>query len=175
MKRLAILAMVLLLMYVGSLYRQLTSPSISAAAAFLPAATTDAVNHTESQSLPASASDICFVSASVGMQGRLRAYRFTAPVSDLHSHAMTELAAFGSNWSQPNATPFIRSNVKSPFDAEYLAFLKKSFDADASWLAAPLNTKGTIYNFDANLNDVPRRPTIFVDETNGVLYFVVTD
>lgn len=174
MKRLAILILVLLLLYFGSLYRQLTSPSTSAAAAFLPAATTDAVNHTESQSLPASAADIRFVSASVGMQGRLRAYRFTAPVSDLHTHALAEFAAFGSNWGQPNLTPSIRNNVESPFDAEYLAFLK-SFDADASWLAAPLNAKGTIYNFDANLNDVPRRPTIFVDETNGVLYFVVTD
>ena len=130
--------------------------------------TPDAVAATLSQSLPKTAKNVRFCHASVGLAGRLMIYRFSAPVPDLHAHAQNEFAA---HWDKPQSknTP----GVTSPISSDDIESYKEDFGIDAGWILPPSNALGTLYEpADGQLS---HRPTIFVDETNGVLYFQMTD
>ncbi len=74
------------------------------------ARTPDAIDCTISKTLPNSATQVRFLRASVGLGGRLRLYRFTAPVDDLHLHAETEFKAH-SDQSDFTATPNHRPHL----------------------------------------------------------------
>lgn len=130
--------------------------------------TVEAKTHTISTSLPASATQCRYARASRGMGGRMLLYRFSAPVADLHAHAITEWAALQAS------PPFKQSsNATSPFTPDYMASYESNFGVDADWMIPPAGAVGTIYGPAGQ--QTSHRPTIFVDETNGVLYFEMSD
>ena len=127
-----------------------------------------AASKTLSQSLPKSAKKVYFCSGSRGLGGRMMLYRFSAPPADLHAHAKAEFAA---HWDKP---PFkTMQGVSSPFTKSDVEFLENCYGADCSWMLPDPGAVGTIYQ-SANGRS-SHRPLIFVDETNGVLYFEMTD
>jgi len=130
--------------------------------------TTEAIECTISKSLPESASNVRFVNASVGLGGRLRLYRFSAPIADLHLHAQAE---FNAHWDHPGftATP----DSARPFDSHDINRNSDFYGGDAGWMLPPENSVGTIYSPQDGQRS--HRPTIFVDDANGVLYFQMTD
>ena len=130
--------------------------------------TPEAVAATLSQSLPKAAANVRYCRASVGMGGRLRLYRFSAPVADLHTHAQTEFAA---HWDKPQLKKTPGST--SPITDREIALYKSGYGIDAAWMLPPSNAVGTLY--EPADGESSHRPTIFVDEANGVLYFLMTD
>jgi hypothetical protein len=128
----------------------------------------DAKEATISGSLPPTAIRVQYCSASVGMGGRLLLYRFSAPVTDLHAHAQAEFAA---HWDKPQLKK--TSGVNSPITEQKIKFYKTGFGVNAAWMLAPPNASGTLY--ESSDGQVSHRPTIFVDDTNEVLYFQMTD
>ena len=130
--------------------------------------TPEAENTTLSQTLPKTASEIQYCRASVGMGGRLLLYRFPVPVSDLHDHAKAEFAA---HWDKPKLK--VVPNTTSPFTGEEIALHKTGFGIDVTWMLPPSSDIGTVYASDDGRSS--HRPIIFVDETNSVLYFQMTD
>ena len=95
-------------------------------------------------------------------------YRFSAPVADLHAHAQAEWAAI------PGSPPLKQTpHAMSPFTPDYLAYYKPTFGVDIDWMVPPSVAQGTIYAPAGEQRS--HRPTIFVDETNGVLYFEMSD
>ena len=131
-------------------------------------ATDEAVTDTLSQTLPTSAANVRHCRASLGMGGRLLIYRFSAPVTDLHSHAKAEFAA---HWDKPQfkTTP----NVPSPITDHDIALYESGFSVQADWMLPHRGEIGTLY--ESADGQFSHRPTIFVDDTNGVLYFQMTD
>ena len=130
--------------------------------------TATAIENTISHRLPESANEFRFCRASVGMGGRLLVYRFAAPIDDLNTHAVSE---FDAHWDRPGyeATP----SVQSPFDDRDVKRNSEFYGGDAGWMVPPLDAIGTLYQpADGQLS---HRPLIFVDETNGFLYFQMTD
>ncbi|WP_417746779.1 hypothetical protein [Rosistilla oblonga] len=130
--------------------------------------TPEAVSATLSQSLPPTATNIRHCRASVGMGGRLLIYRFSAPVPDLHSHAQAE---FASHWDKPpfNKTP----GSTSPITDHQVKLYETAFGIDAEWMLPPPNAVGILY--ESADGQFSHRPTIFVDDAKGVLYFQMTD
>ena len=128
----------------------------------------DGVSATLSQSLPRTTNRMRYCRVSVGMGGRLLLYRFSAPLTDLHSHANAEFAAHWDQ-SQSKTTP----NTKSPITEREIALYKSGFGIDADWMLPPPNAVGTLYEPADGRSS--HRPTIFVDDTNGVLYFQMMD
>ncbi|PAY19904.1 hypothetical protein CKO51_08700 [Rhodopirellula sp. SM50] len=129
---------------------------------------TTAFENTISHKLPESATEFRFCRASVGIGGRLLLYRFTAPIDDLNAHAIAE---FDAHWDRPGykATP----DVPSPFDEHDVKRNSEFYGGNADWMLPQAGAIGTLYEpADGQLS---HRPTIFVDETNGVLYFQMTD
>lgn len=119
-------------------------------------------------SLPASATKVQYCRASVGLGGRLLLYRFSAPVADLHVHAQAEFAAHSRKlqWKKT-------SGIVSPITEDEIKQYNSGFGVNVEWMVAPPNTTGTLYEWaDGQFS---HRPTIFVDETNEVLYFRMTD
>lgn len=119
-------------------------------------------------SLPQSAKDVRYVCASVGMGGRFRAYRFSASLDELHAHAAAE---FANHWDKP--APTRSDNGASPFSVEDMQRYRKFYHADVDWMVAPEEAIGTLYASADGQSS--HRPTIFVDEVNAVLYFLMTD
>lgn len=115
------------------------------------------------QTLPPTATDVYFARASVGIGGRFYAYRFSAPLMDLQTHAMKEFAAH----SEP-LTPTVVPG--QPFDID-VAFLRDSYGVKLSWIDPAQIGPCTVFR-DA---DSPGSPSIYVDETNSVLYFINSD
>lgn len=124
--------------------------------------------NTLSQSLPKTATQLRYCRVSVGMGGRLLLYRFSAPVADLHNHAQTEFAA---HWDKPKLKTI--PNSTSPITEHDVNLYRDGFGVDADWMLPPPDDTGTIYTSDDGQSS--HRPTIFVDETNSVLYFRMTD
>ena len=115
------------------------------------------------QTLPPTATDVYFARASVGMGGRFYAYRFSAPLMDLQTHAMKEFAAH-SDPLTPTVVP------GQPFDID-VAFLRNSYGVNLNWIDPAQIGPCTVFR-DA---DSHGSPSIYVDETNSVLYFIFTD
>jgi hypothetical protein len=130
--------------------------------------TPDAVAATLSQSLPKTAANVRHCRASVGMGGRLLIYRFSAPKADLHAHAQNEFAA---HWDKPQLKKIPDS--KSPITDHEITLYKTGFGIDADWMLPLADAVGTLY--ESADGQFSHRPTIFVDDTNGVLYFQMTD
>ncbi len=130
--------------------------------------TPDAVSATLSQSLPKTAANVRFCRASVGMGGRLLIYRLSAPAADLTAHAHSESAAHRDK-PQLKKTP----GSTSPLTDHEIAMYKSGFGIDADWMLPPSNATGTLYQSADGQSS--HRPTIFVDDANGVLYFQMTD
>ena len=128
----------------------------------------EAEKTTLSHTLPKTASEIRYCRASIGMGGRLLLYRFTAPVSDLHNHAKAEFAA---HWDKPKLK--VVPNSTSPFAAAEIALHKTSFGIDVNWMLPLSSDIGTVYVWEDGRSS--HRPIIFVDETNSVLYFKMSD
>jgi hypothetical protein len=121
-----------------------------------------------SQTLPDSATNVRHCRASVGMGGRLLIYRISAPVADLHAHAQAEFAA---HWDKPKLKTTPKS--RSPITDHEIALYKSGFGIDAKWMLPASDAIGTLYeSADGRFS---HRPTIFVDEANGILYFQMTD
>jgi hypothetical protein len=131
-------------------------------------ATPDAIAATLSGSLPETATNVRYCRASVGMGGRLLIYRFSAPAADLHAHAHAE---FTAHWDKPQLqkTP----SSASPITDHEINLYKTGFGIDADWILPPSNALGTLY--ESSDGQFSHRPTIFVDDENGVLYFRMTD
>lgn len=118
-------------------------------------------------SFPKSATAIRSCTGSVGLQGRLLAYRFSAPVDDLHVHAQKEFAA---HW---DSVTFKRTqNSRSPITEHDIDGIR-SYGVEADWMLPPSDAVGTVYESTDGMHS--HRPTIFVDERNRTLYFIMTD
>ncbi|WP_404308966.1 hypothetical protein [Neorhodopirellula lusitana] len=145
----------------------MTRPNVKESDGYVDS-TAQAIAFTISHSLPDSANQIRFLRASIGMGGRLRLYRFAAPVDDLDAHAVAE---FDAHWDRPGykATP----DTLSPFDEHDVKRNSEFYGGNADWMLPPADAIGTLYEpADGQLS---HRPMIFVDKTNGVLYFQMTD
>lgn len=118
--------------------------------------------------LPVTATKVQYCRASVGMGGRLLLYRFSAPAADLHTHAQAEFDAHRHKPQCKKAT-----GVASPITKHDISRYKKGFGVDADWMLTSPNCVGTLY--ESSDGQFSHRPTIFVDETNEVLYFRMTD
>ncbi|MGB7345759.1 MAG: hypothetical protein WBD20_16200 [Pirellulaceae bacterium] len=145
----------------------MSRPSVSQSDGFIDR-TSDAIDCTISHQLPESAEQIRYLRASVGLGGRLRIYRFTAPVADLHQHAIAE---FDAHWHRPGY--LAKPNAASPFEPRDVKLIADFCGASAEWLLPPANASGTIY--EPADGESSHRPIIFVDEINSVLYFRMTD
>lgn len=130
--------------------------------------TPEAVSATLSRSLPRTATNVHYCRASVGMGGRILIYRFAAPVADLHAHALTEFAA---HWDKPQSKS--TSGSASPITEYEIQLYESGFGIECDWLLPPANAVGTLY--ESADGQFSHRPTIFVDETNEVLYFRMAD
>jgi hypothetical protein len=128
----------------------------------------EAVSVTLSQSLPDPATNVRYCRSSVGLGGRMVAYRFSAPPADLHAHAEAEFAA---HWDARKLTQTL--NSPSPISVNNISLLKSAYGVDAEWIMPPDGTIGTLYeSADGKFSHGPR---IFVDDSNSVLYFLMTD
>ena len=145
----------------------MNTPNVTQSNGFI-SRTPEAVAVTLSQSLPQSATNIRYCRASVGMGGRLRIYRFSAPVADLHTHAENEFAA---HWDKPQLKKIPDST--SPITDRRNALHESTYRIDVSWMLPPPDVVGTLY--ESADGQSSHRPTIFVDEAHGVLYFQMTD
>lgn len=125
-------------------------------------------SQTLSQTLPASSTRFCFAHSSVGLGGRFLAYAVDGTPEDLDSFAQAEIAA---HWAKTDFT--LKPNSSSPFEAEYVAMLKRAYSVNLDWLRKSVNVTGSVYRYSNE--DVSYKPTIFVDDANGILYFVMTD
>lgn len=130
--------------------------------------TTAAVDCTLSGKVPATATKVRHCSASAGLGGRLLAYRFSGDVAELHQHALAE---FTAHWDAPQAT--ITRDTKSPFSENRGWPSSGRFDVKTEWMVAPNDAIGSIYR--SSDGQSAHRPTIFVDEKHGVLYFWMAD
>ena len=130
---------------------------------FIPPA--QAPNFTSS-SYPESAHDMRWALSSRGLGGRFMAYRFSGTVSELKKFANSEMA---NSWNRP--TVAVESNARSPFDADRLKDCGDTFGLQLDWMTAPKGARGSIYTGGRRSHV----PVIFVDEQNGVLYYLVTD
>jgi len=117
---------------------------------------------------PDSAIDIRYCSSSVGLGGRLRAYRFSGPVDVLHKHAAHE---FESHWDKVEFQT--TSAAESPITADDIRHLQSAYGVDVPWMLPPTGAIGTVYAPADGCSS--HQPLIFVDEGNETLYFVMTD
>jgi len=131
-------------------------------------ATPEAISATLSGSLPESATNVRHCRASVGMGGRLLVYRFSAPVADLHTHAKTEFAA---HRDEPQLMKVPGS--ASPITDHEIKLYESGCGIDCEWMLPPPDAVGTLY--ESADGQSSHRPIVFVDDTNGVLYFQMTD
>ncbi|MFC1672382.1 hypothetical protein ACFL01_04535 [Planctomycetota bacterium] len=117
---------------------------------------------TLSGTFPESARDIYYASASVGPGGKFKAYRFSAPVADLHAHAEAE---FKNHWEELTPTKSFVSRI----------FLDKSqwwiFGVDGSWFDVIEIPKGYQYMDEHGVH----RSIIWVDEEREIFYFLMGD
>ncbi len=100
------------------------------------------------------------------MGGRFLAYRFSAPLPDLHSHAQAE---FEGHWEQ--ISPTITREQTSPFDEASLELMQEAYGVQLDWLNPARISSGVMYMDEHGSG----RPIIYIDENNNVLYFVLTD
>jgi hypothetical protein len=102
------------------------------------------------------------------MGGRFLAYAVDGTLADLHSFAELE---FESHWDNPGLA--VERNTQSPFDPKYISFLRYAYSTNLAWLEKSSGASGSVYR------GAKRRgshvPLIFVDEENGMLYFLMTD
>ncbi len=126
------------------------------------------VPRTLSTTLPGSATRYRFASSSIGMGGRFMAYAVDGKLADLHSFAESELE---SHWDKPGFA--VERNTQSPFDPEYISFLRNAYSTDLAWLEKSSGAIGSVYRGAKRQGS--HVPLVFVDEENGMLYFVMTD
>lgn len=123
---------------------------------------------TLSKSFPTSATRYRYATSSIGMGGRFLAYSVNGEPNDLDLFARAEIAA---HWKKPKA--ITKDDQSTPFDDDYISFLEDAYGVKLDWLRGSKSGIGTVYR------DSERRgshmPSIFVDKTNSMLYFVMTD
>ena len=147
----------------------LFQPVIDQSAGFVEPSSVPAKEVCLSLAMPKDASMYRHVSASVGLGGRLTAYRFLASIADLQKRALAEFAAY------PESPVASQSRVpSSPISQSYIEFLEGSCQCELEWLSPP-NGSGGIEYYVAPSASVYIPPLIFVDEANETLYFIATD
>lgn len=120
-----------------------------------------------SGTLPANASRVRYCNVSVGLAGRLSLYRFSAPVEELHEHALNEFASH-----LEEIEPIVEQGVPSPINADLIVSYSKGFGVEPTWMLPASDSAGALY-YDPEGSS--HRPTIYIDEGNEVLYFFMTD
>ena len=123
---------------------------------------------TLSKSLPTTATKYRYAMSSIGMGGRFWAYAVDGKLSDLDEFAQKEFRAHSDN---PQIV--INENQSTPFDDEHISFLEEGYGVRLDWLRDSKGGTGNIY-LDSK-SRASHMPRIFVDESNSMLYFVMTD
>lgn len=123
---------------------------------------------TLSQSLPISATKYRHATSAIGMGGRFRAYAVNGDPSKLDLFAQAEFAA---HWDKPTVAR--KDDQSTPFGDDYISFLEEGYAVKLDWLRDSKSGMGTVYR--DSKNRVSHMPTIFVDKTKAMLYFVMTD
>ena len=113
---------------------------------------------------PESATNIYFASASVGPGGRLKVYRFDAPVADLMRHAYSEAS---NHWEE--VTVVTSSVAQAEFDQ---AFFQRAYHVkDLSWF----DVEGIEDGVEFKTGDHPSYPTMWVDRKRERFYLYMSD
>lgn len=102
------------------------------------------------------------------MGGRFRAYTVNGELSELDQFAQAEFVA---HWNKPKVVT--KDDQSTPFDDDYISSLEAGYAVKLHWLRDSKSGMGTVYRDSENR--VSHMPTIFVDKTNAMLYFVMTD
>ncbi|MBB02619.1 MAG: hypothetical protein CMJ47_08240 [Planctomyces sp.] len=133
--------------------------------------TPEAESYTLSGSFPPGAYDVRYGRSARGMGGRLLVYRFSAPLNELHDHAVKEMHAKQTDHRDHFEIEVAR-NEPSPFSEQMVEF-DRDMRLDTSWILPEPDATGTIYRPKDGL--LSHRPVIFVDETNEIVYLRMTD
>ncbi len=102
------------------------------------------------------------------MGGRFRAYAVDGELYDLDRFAQAEFAAHSDK-------PIVlaKDDQPTPFGDDYISFLEDAYGVKLDWLRDSKSGTGTIYvDSESRVSHMAR---IFVDKTNSMLYFVMTD
>ena len=130
-----------------------------------PAPFEAATNFTLSGSLPVSATNFLYVSASVGLGGRCTLYRFEAPYQDCFEHAMKELQ---TKWKP--------SEIKTNSIAQPVAdmqYVQRAYQVGPMpWFDVLKISKGVEFTIDPTSG---QPPVIWIDQDRNILFFYWTD
>ena len=97
------------------------------------------------------------------MGGRLHAYRFSAPLADLLTHADSE---FKSHWEK--LTPAKTNVTQADVD---VSFLRRSYGVNLAWFDVGKLSNGIEFMAGHGSS----RPIIWIDTNREILYFLMTD
>jgi hypothetical protein len=120
------------------------------------------------KAFPPSATKYRYAMSSVGMGGRFRAYAVDGELDDLYRSAQAEFAA---HLDKPIVVA--KDDQASPFDDDYISSLEDAYGVKLDWLRDSESGMGTVYRDSESRGS--HMPCIFVDKTNSMLYFVMTD
>ncbi len=122
---------------------------------------------TLSKTFPLSATKYRYAMSSVGMGGRFRAYAVDGELDDLDQFAQAEFAAYSDK-------PIVlaKDDQPTPFGDDFILSREDAYGVKLDWLRDSKSGTGTIYVDSESRGHMPR---IFVDKTNSMLYFVMTD
>ncbi len=123
---------------------------------------------TLSKTFPPSATKYRFALSSVGMGGRFRAYAVDGELDDLYRFAQAEFAAHSDK-----PTVLAKDDQSTPFDDDYISFREDAYGVKLDWLRDSKSGMGTVYRDSESRGS--HMPCIFVDKTNSMLYFVMSD
>ncbi len=93
---------------------------------------------------------------------------------DRTTHSELDLfaqAEFVAHWDKP--TVVMKDDQSTPFGDDYINSLEDAYGVKLDWLRYSKSGKGTIYRDSESRGS--HMPSIFVDKTNSMLYFVMTD
>jgi hypothetical protein len=121
-------------------------------------------NITASGAFPTTASNIYFAVASVGTGGRLKMYRFDAPVDDIIQHAYAEAS---NHWSEVSIT--VTNVTQESFDHDH--FQRAYYVKDLKWFDIESITDG----FKLRTGDAPSYPRMWIDKERGRFYLLMSD
>jgi len=113
---------------------------------------------------PENATNIYFASASVGPGGRLKMYRFDAPVDELMIHAYSEASNY---WEE--VTVVTSSVTQTKFDQEF--FQRAYYVNDLSWFDIEKIEDG----LEFRTGDHSSYPTMWVDKKRERFYLFMSD
>ena len=131
----------------------------------VPLSRTDApASITLTGAFPESATNIYFASASVGPGGRLKMYRFDAPVDELMIHAYSEAS---NHWEK--VTVVTSSVTQVEFDQEFIQ--RSYFVKDLSWFDVDKIEDGV----ELRTGDHSSYPTMWVDRKRERFYLFMSD